>query len=613
MRTNTRKASEPDLVTTALRQAQTFRQQGQLNPCLNVLLKAQAQAPDDIRVELALGDAYQGSHQFEAALHHYNQALQINRTCSRALQQIGSICLRHGHYQRAIDFYSALVATDPNNKHFAFSLATAHDANGNLDAALSCALHAKQNAPNDAFTTLLAESRLHSACQFDQTNPNAFKQAANTLLNEISAENQEALAFFPLESLHCDSTNDEHLSYKHTTEAIAQQLRLRAGRKTQPAPSLRSGIHKESPIRLGFVSGDLKTHVVSRFLLPLFKNIDQSQAHLYCYSTSGEYDNTSEELEQYCKAFRRISKQTTSLSAAKEIIHRDNIDILFDLSGHTKDNRLELFTQKLAPIQASWLGYPGSTGLEDIDFLLLDQHLEGQNTKHYCTEQLIAKPGPFLCLDSWLEHPIQPDTPQDRKGTVTLGITNHPRKYNPESIALWATILRNHPNTKLLIGRSEMSSKSTRENTLKSFERHGINSDQIEIVDHANPWLDVYNQIDICLDSFPYTGTTTTIDALWMGVPVVTLCGSAIHQRASAAILKHCNCSNWVATSEEEYARITNDLILDPHGRRAARSQLRDQLMQSSLADAEQFAKDFIQTAHEMIQIKTKAHQNRQP
>ena len=560
---------------------------------------------DSLILEQAERDAQDGNlHQ---ALLNYSKALDMNPGEIRALLGIAKICQRNGHHDRASDFYRAAVTVEPQCIRHRFSLAAALHEDKQVAAAVQSILDARQSFPDDAAVRVLSESILNAACEFQHVDPDQFKASAHTLLKHQSHPEQlNALRQVPLESLHSDSSKEDHCRYRETVAHLGRQLTpTHPTQHNHPYPQQ---TRSAKQLRIGFVSGDLKQHVVTRFLLPLFKGLKAKDVDVFAYSTCDEYDSISEELANLSTAFRRIPSSKVSLQRALDDIRHDEIDVLFDLSGHTKDNRLDLFAHRAAPIQASWLGYPASTGIPAMDYLLTDEPSQGIASQDFCTETLIAKSGPFLCIDGWLEREIDPVLPEERHGYITLGVMNHTRKITPEAIETWSEILRQHPQAKLLIGRSDLKHACIAENIRNAFTGHGIKAEQLRLITNASPWLDVFNEIDICLDSFPYTGTTTTIDSLWMGVPVITLSGTAIHQRASAAILHHLGQDEWITETTNEYCAATTRLMNNRLKRQQARQTLRAQLIRSPLSDYQSFAVDFLSAVQTMRSLQQTKH-----
>lgn len=249
-----------------------------------------------------------------------------------------------------------------------------------------------------------------------------------------------------------------------------------------------------------------------------------------------------------------------------------------------------------------------------MDFILVDEYLNNITLRDICSEIPIIKAGPFLCLDQLSESKINPQTPEERNGYITFGTLNNPRKYTASAIKVWAEILLKLKNSKLLINRSELESETMRANLIAEFSKNGIQADQLVLnaATNGSNFLDAYNNIDIALDTFPYTGTTTTIDTLWMGVPVITLSGTAIHQRASSSILHHCGLSDWICNTKDEYIEKAIRLTKDLKSRQQRRLDLRQSLAKSVLFNPKKFSEDFAEALNKMTFTRLKQLESQQ-
>jgi predicted O-linked N-acetylglucosamine transferase (SPINDLY family) len=347
-------------------------------------------------------------------------------------------------------------------------------------------------------------------------------------------------------------------------------------------------------IRLGFMSSDLRRHPVGYFALPLFEHIDRERFDVYCYSFyQGRLDTIQEFITQQVTAYR-WNPDMGSPEAA-QMIADDQIDILIELGGSTHMNRLDVMAYRAAPVQASWLGYPHSAGLSTIDYLICDPH-----TAPPQAELLIEKP--LMMPKTWLAlgravfadgHVVAPGLPEDRNGVITFGTANNPHKYNPEVFRVWAQVMQATPNSRFMFIRPEGGSESFRRNVLAHFAAGGVSADRIVFSTVRGAHMPFYNEVDITLDPFPLTGGTTTTEALWMGVPVVSLIGEAFYERLSGSILTNAGVGDMATTDKEEYVRIATALAADRARRLELRHGLRDMIKAGPLGQTEQFARDF--------------------
>ncbi len=282
--------------------------------------------------------------------------------------------------------------------------------------------------------------------------------------------------------------------------------------------------------------------------------------------------------------------------AVVELIRKDNIDILVDLSGHTAGNRLMVFIYKPAPIQISWLGYPNTTGLTAIDYRFTDSIADPVGDSDKChSEQLIRLPNGFLCYKGDDSIPPPKVLPCIKHEYVTFGSFNNLTKVNNHVIKLWSKILRAVPNAHFILKAKQLADSETKFRYLDMFMKEGIDSDRIELhstLSKVEDHLALYNSIDIALDPFPYNGTTTTCEALWTGVPTITLKGSRHAGRVGASILTHVGLEEFIAESEQEYIEIAVKLAEDTSSLAKIRSGLRQQMKNSVLCDKKLFTRN---------------------
>jgi predicted O-linked N-acetylglucosamine transferase (SPINDLY family) len=347
-------------------------------------------------------------------------------------------------------------------------------------------------------------------------------------------------------------------------------------------------------IRLGLLSSDLRLHPVGYFAAPLFEHLDP-RFELYCYSFfRGEQVDT---LQEYFTAQATAYRWNPDISDrdAAQMIADDQLDFLIELGGSTYMNKLEVMAWKPAPRQASWLGYPHSAGLETIDYLITDPHTTPARPE-LLIEQPLVMPASWIALGRQIfndRHLIEPGLPEERAGRITFGTANNPHKYNPEMIELWSRVLNATPGSRFVFIRPEGGTSSFRSNLQKAFAAHGIGPERIEFRTIRGAHMPFYNEIDITLDTLPLTGGTTTTEALWMGVPVVSLVGEAFYERLSASILANSGAADLATSDRERYVQIAVDLAADRDRRLDLRQNLRDRMKAGPLGRTQEFARDF--------------------
>jgi predicted O-linked N-acetylglucosamine transferase (SPINDLY family) len=370
-------------------------------------------------------------------------------------------------------------------------------------------------------------------------------------------------------------------------DAIAKPLSVRIA----PHDNDRS---PERRLRIGYVSGDFRDHVVGRNILPLVREHDRHAVEVFCYSNVGRKDDFTAKYQALADHWRDIRQ--ISDDQAAQLIRRDKIDILVDLSLHLGDNRLLVFARKPAPLQVTFAGYPGGTGMRSIDYRLTDPWLDppGQNDDDYA-ERSIRLPESFWCYDpdamQVTDAPEPGPPPAASNGYVTFGCLNNFSKVSDVALDLWARILNRVPGSHLLLMAPP---GSARDRVLARLAQDGIAADQIRFVPFQprRDYLQTFREIDIVLDTVPYNGHTTSLDALWMGAPVTTLVGRTVVGRAGVSQLNNLNLTDLIAATPEQFVEIAVELAGDLNRLANLRAGLRQRMRQSPLCDAKRFARN---------------------
>jgi predicted O-linked N-acetylglucosamine transferase (SPINDLY family) len=342
-------------------------------------------------------------------------------------------------------------------------------------------------------------------------------------------------------------------------------------------------------LRIGYVSPDFRTHASALFLLPLLESHDRQHFEIFCYSNVAAPDFVTARLQQLAQAWRDIHALSDEQTAG--LIRRDEIDILIDLKVHGERNRLLVFARKPAPVQVTWLGYPGTTGLTTIDYRLTDPYLDPSGLYDDCySERSVRLPDTFWCY-SPIALTLVRDLPALHNGYITFGSLNAFFKVNRDVLGLWARVLRAVERSRLILLASEGSSRQW---VLDILALDGISADRIDFVNRQprGRYLETYHRIDIALDTFPYNGHTTTLDALWMGVPLVTLVGQTVVGRAGCSQLTNVGLPELIAQAPEEFVNIAAGLASNLDRLRQLRSMLRPQMERSPLMDAARFTRN---------------------
>ncbi|MBL8670940.1 MAG: hypothetical protein JNK11_09855 [Alphaproteobacteria bacterium] len=489
---------------------------------------------------------------------------------------------------------SDLAQAFPSDALLRAHLASALAASGRHDDAIAAAQESLDAAEGHAEALPWILGLLRENCAADRLLDPA------RAIDLIGAAPAESLSMVLLAVLAYAERPEDIAWLKRMHLQLAANARRHAGvdpseAPRQPAPAIATGGRPASrPLRVGLLSSDLRGHAVGRFAAALVAHHDRDRLALHLYSSYlGADDFIAEGFARDAAAHRRIGALAPADAAA--LIRSDRIDVLVEMNGHTRDSAVQVAALRPAPVQVSWLGYPFSTGLAEIDYFLCDSHLQPESADLLMERPLLVEP-------SWIAFaPARDRQPRARPtgidgSSVVFGTLNAPYKYTRSTFSLWAAVLRALPTSRFRIVRPEAARRTLRANVTASFAAEGIDPSRIEFLDNHGagiPHWQAYDGIDISLDTWPLTGGTTTIDSVERGVPVVTRVGPAVHQRISHAILAHAGAGALSARSPDEFVRIAVALATDP-GRLAAMSaELPDALWRSPLCDRQGFARSF--------------------
>lgn len=354
-------------------------------------------------------------------------------------------------------------------------------------------------------------------------------------------------------------------------------------------------------LRVGLLSSDLRDHPVGYFVQPIIEHFDREQFEFYCYSAS---PRPADRIQNWFASTATQYRLLTNLSDADAAatIAADQLDILIELAGSTRYNRMRVLSHRPAPMQASWLGYPHSLGLPSIDRILVDPYLLPPDPA-----LLLEKP--LILPEAWVtvgragfgDGAITEGLPEERAGHLTFGTMNNPYKYTAETLALWAAVLRETPGSRFLFVRPEGGSAVFRRHVRALFEGQGVDPTRVEFEAVRGRHMPHYNRIDIALDTAPQTGGTTTCETLWMGVPTVTLVGEALFERLSYSMLSNAGLGDLCAFDRDSYVALARGLAADQGRRRALRHGLREQIQTHPLGDKVRWVRNFEKTIRDAV------------
>ncbi|HEY1505653.1 MAG TPA: tetratricopeptide repeat protein [Stellaceae bacterium] len=375
-------------------------------------------------------------------------------------------------------------------------------------------------------------------------------------------------------------------------DEVTAEVAPMAAAETAPFANTRD---PDRRLRVGFVSADFKDHPVARFLAPLLAHYDRSALELYCYAERERTDAYTEVLQNTGGTWRMRSRNDSD-AALREQLRRDVIDIVIDLSGQTGGTHLRALAIRSTPLAASWLGYPATTGLPTIDWRITDALADPAGYERHHVEKLLRLPGGFLCYEPRVDAPAVGPLPAQTRGTVTFGSFNNIMKVTPATVRCWTGILAAVPGSRLVLKAGSFADPPLRAAYLQQFIDAGVEAQRLDLRSHlleTGEHLAAYNEIDIGLDPLVYNGTTTTCEAFWMGVPVVTLIGDRHAARVGYDLLSRIGLSELAAKDADSYIAITAALATDLPRLAQIRRELRQRTQRSTLCDAANFAKEF--------------------
>ena len=347
----------------------------------------------------------------------------------------------------------------------------------------------------------------------------------------------------------------------------------------------------DRPLRIGYVSADFYCHPVGWLGGGPIAAHDRSAVTVFAYANQTSHDQLTETLKRSVAAWVPVMGLDDDTVAAR--IASDRIDILIDLAGHTAGNRLAVFARRPAPVQVTWLGYSATTGLPTMDYILLDDHHLGRDTERFMSERVVRLPGIRFCYAPPDYAPGVAEAPSAAGEPVTFASFNNTAKLNDRVIALWTRVLLAVPGSRLLLKWRSLTDTVLQARISRDFARHGVDTGRITF-DGASRHIDMlrqYSEADIALDPFPFCGGLTSCEALWMGLPLVTLAGPRPFSRQTHAILHAIGRPEWSAGNVEEYVEIASRLAGDPAGLTRIRQDLRHQIVASGFCDAPRFAR----------------------
>jgi predicted O-linked N-acetylglucosamine transferase (SPINDLY family) len=544
--------------------------------------QALAHDPAHAKAHNNLGCTLEAAGDLASAAQCYRDAIGLDPDMAHAHYNLGNACRQLGDAKQAIEQIERALAIEPAHADWRSNLGSLQHEQLQLDDAISNLQKAIALDPglDRAYSAL--GGALLLAGRVEEANA-AFGKALELKPERADVESWSLLSLHYGLGENAPMIFDKHLAW------------ARRHARGVPRATTHRGVGQDAGRRLniGYVSPDVTQHLVASFIEPVLAARDRGEFSVFCYSSGRREDETTRRLRGHCDHWRDIS--LVSDMDAADRIRADGIDILVDLAGHTGGGRLLLFAWKPAPAQVTWLGYPNTTGMDTMDYRLTDAVADPPGrTERYHAEKLIRLPHGFLCYAPPRESPEVAEPAKIQAGRLMFACFNNLAKITSPMIALWAELLRGLPGARLLLKNYGLSAESARHELRARFLKNGIGAERLDLLPADRSiaqHLAQYRQVDIALDVFPYNGRSTTCEALWMGVPVVTLAGTTHVSRVSASILTSVGLPELIANTPGEYMEIATRLAVDVEKRRALRGGMRARMRSSPLLDAQGFSR----------------------
>ena len=539
--------------------------------------KAENLSPKNKEILYNIALSYYNQNLYDISISYCKSVIEIDKDFFNSYNLL-AMCYDHKNdISKCLESYNKAIQLNPNSYLGYFNLGLFCLNHGKMNEALKSFINSKDlGNPNPDLDFLINTSKYNNL----ETNKTLFKEIYKK--SKIEKITPQWISSHLLTSLYSDELSPQKIFEMHkyfgkdnenTTKKIIKNKNLK--------------------IRIGYVSGDLNCHSVGYFFEPLIENHNLDKFEIFIYYNNNKFDDKNKILQSYCKNWRNVYEFDDH--HLLNLIKNDKIDILVDLSGHTSRNRLEVFRKKPAYKQISWLGYPATTGLSSIDYKFTDKIADPLNkSENFYTEKLYRIENSFLCYKNSFNTPISKSKPFEVNGFITFGSFNNISKITKKDLETWIAILKKVSDSQLVLKSHRFTSENKTKDFIDFFKKNDFDINRIKLlpfIKSTHGHLAMYNMIDICLDTFPFNGATTTMEALWMGVPVITLTGETHVSRVGTSILRNLNLNEFIAEDRDDYIDKAKKLSKNTDGLKLYQKEMRIKLKNSVLYDGKNFAK----------------------
>lgn len=527
-----------------------------------------------------LGIALRSQNRFAEACQSFKRATALLPGYSEAMDALAHAYIALSDWPAAVQALKEIIAIWPGKAEIYGNLGTVYQAMGRIGDAIAAYETALKNNPRLRVTLNSLGSAYASQGDFEHAE-RCYRQCLVAAPADTQARSNLLMLLNDLPDADPAKVFEEHLEWGRVAEARILLM--------DPIESDRDSQRR---LRVGYLSPDFREHSVASFIEPVLRQHDRSRFEVCCYSSLPMPDETTRRIRAAVDVWRDIDKLSDAETA--HLIREDHIDILIDLAGHTGNNRLDIFAAKPAPVQMTYLGYPNTTGLRTIDYRITDRVADPAGEEAHYSEELLRLDGCFLCYQPDPNTPDVAPLPASTNGHVTFGSFNNFSKINRGVLQLWARVLKQVPSSRLLLKCPALTDATVQERVSTALQALGIGIERVDLLGHTptrQEHLALYAKMDIALDTFPYNGTTTTCEALWMGVPVLSLVGERHAGRVGASLLNAAGLADWLADTPESFVAIAQAMAADVIRLSHLRESLRGQLAESPLCDAVGFVR----------------------
>lgn len=597
-----------------------LRESGDFTGALSAFRKAEQLQPESVVLLTNIGGVLKDLKRIDEALSYFNKAVELDHDNISAMYG-KALCLHKSkNYEQAMTTYANILAVQPEYTDALYGLANLEidmdlpkDAHKHFLQLLS--IEPDRYDANLALANFLAEQ---ATCCIDWARDEALFYYEKASILKPEEENN----LLTIGNIHLTRGNIDG-----ALQAFGKALQINPGNpiarscllmssQYHPSPSMKelyneallwprfctadiprtnshdNNIDPERPLKIGYVSADFRMHPVGFHLVPAIYHHDPEKFEIFCYANGSDNDILTRRLMSYAENWRSIKDLNDA--DAHEMIRKDGIDILIDLSGHTGGNRLRLFARKPAPVQATWIGYFFTTGLREIDYIIMDDTAVLPGEEIWFSETVARLPQTRFCYEPPVFAGEVAAPPCLKNGHITFGSFNNLAKVTEEVLDLWTQVLLNAPDAKLILKSAQIGSDSVKARIFTQFEARGVNRDRL-ILRGVSPHIEMlaeYGDMDIALDPFPFNGGMTSCEALWMGVPVLTLLGNRPISRQSASFLRAIGLEDFIAGNKDDYIRIAVEWSNNTAALAELRMGIRQKMKYSLLCDGKKFTQN---------------------